>query len=239
MIGKTFWPFVAIALMSGTAHAQEAEEAVAASKVTRVSTQMDVPDVPPPIRIARPASAPRPITGSRIKWPDQRDYPPAAYVAKEEGTTAFQMDVDAQGAPSNCIVTQSSGSESLDNATCRRAMETRFEPQLDKENNPVDGVYRSEMRWEIREPDWQNAIVDVEATISADGSVTDCRVMRLEGEKPRGFDEDRPCKGLNRRGLVYRDDQGQPVPKRLRLQVIVTVDDVEEASGAKDSSLLD
>ncbi len=50
------------------------------------------------------------------------DYPQAAVDRRESGATAYEVDVSAAGRPTACRVTQSSGSEALDERTCALVM---------------------------------------------------------------------------------------------------------------------
>src|SRR6218665_3518596 len=47
------------------------------------------------------------------------DYPAAALRANEQGVVGFVLDVSAEGRVSDCRLYRSSGSNALDNATCR------------------------------------------------------------------------------------------------------------------------
>jgi TonB family protein len=100
------------------------------------------PQVPIPTGFARPANNP----GS---WATTNDYPSRALNQGREGTTAFLLVVNPQGAVTDCVITQSSGHTDLDDATCgsirRRA---RFERA--PVGTPVRG-YRNRVTWRIPE----------------------------------------------------------------------------------------
>lgn len=76
------------------------------------------------------------------------DYPPSAIRSEEQGTTAVRLSIGADGRVSDCSVTSSSGSSSLDNATCsilrRRA---RFTPAKDQNGQPTSDSTSTRIKW--------------------------------------------------------------------------------------------
>ena len=76
------------------------------------------------------------------------DYPPSAIRSEEQGTTAVRLAIGADGRVSDCSVTSSSGSSSLDNATCsilrRRA---RFTPAKDQNGQPTSDSTSTRIKW--------------------------------------------------------------------------------------------
>ena len=78
------------------------------------------------------------------------DYPAAALRRNEGGTVGFTVSVNRRGKVDRCVVTSSSGSESLDGATCgiiqRRA---RFEPARDANGQAVADKISSRTRWQL------------------------------------------------------------------------------------------
>lgn len=101
------------------------------------------PAPPPPPPVAK--LAPKGNPGS---WTSNDDYPPSAVRNEESGTTGFRLDIGADGRVTNCTVTSSSGSSTLDTTTCtllrRRA---KFSPGRDSAGNPTGGVYSSRIKW--------------------------------------------------------------------------------------------
>lgn len=89
--------------------------------------------------------APRP-KNSPSSWIRSRDYPRSARRAGAEGTVGFQLDIDRQGRVYRCRVTSSSGSETLDEATCE-ALKRRAEffPAEDSVGQPISGTYSSQI----------------------------------------------------------------------------------------------
>ncbi|NJM50100.1 MAG: energy transducer TonB [Sphingomonadales bacterium] len=83
-------------------------------------------------------------------WAGPGDYPFSALRKEHEGTTGFRLIISTNGRVTGCIITQSSGYEDLDEATCKAMRRrARFNPALDKEGNPVIGDWQSRVRWQI------------------------------------------------------------------------------------------
>lgn len=73
------------------------------------------------------------------------DYPRDALQKGESGRVSFVLDVNSEGRVTACTITASSGSSSLDEATCRLARRrARFEPARD-EQRPAD-------QWQLEQP---------------------------------------------------------------------------------------
>ena len=113
---------------------------------------------PPPVslRVARPVASP-------ATWVTSQDYPVSAMHNGESGTAVFLLDVDANGLVSNCRITRSSGSATLDVATCDVVSQrARFHPVRNSRGKAVPGTYTNAMRWQI--PQSNPAPVDGYAT---------------------------------------------------------------------------
>lgn len=89
---------------------------------------------------------PSPVSeGSKLisRWITVDDYPPSALRALEEGTVTVRFDLDSMGRPMDCSVLHSSGSSTLDRATC--AIITRRGRLLvasgDEKSRVVEGSY--------------------------------------------------------------------------------------------------
>jgi periplasmic protein TonB len=86
--------------------------------------------VAPPARLPEVAADMLPITNA--------DYPTAALRAREQGRVHVFLHITDLGRVDRCTVTRSSGSASLDAASCRLLLERgRFEPALDHASRPV------------------------------------------------------------------------------------------------------
>lgn len=104
------------------------------------------PPAPPPPRVSQAAKA----RGNLLSLFSNDDYPQAAIRNEESGTTGVRLTIGPDGRVSDCSVTQSSGSSSLDSTTCsilrRRA---RFTPAKDQAGNPISDTYSQRIRWEL------------------------------------------------------------------------------------------
>lgn len=104
------------------------------------------PAPPAPPRVAKPLQ-PR---GNPSSWATDADYPPSALRAEEQGTTGFRLEVGPDGRVTNCTVTSSSGSSSLDEATCRLvSRRARFNPAEDASGNKIAASFTNRIRWQI------------------------------------------------------------------------------------------
>lgn len=103
--------------------------------------------LPTPIPPGWTRATPR---GRPADWVTNDDYPSKALRAEEQGLVAFRLDVDALGFVTGCTVLISSGSEVLDETTCRLLpRRARFNPALDAEGKPVPGNWQSGITWAI------------------------------------------------------------------------------------------
>ena len=79
------------------------------------------------------------------------DYPRTALEQMEQGTVRFVLAVEPNGRVSDCRVTESSGSQALDNATCRiMRSRARFTPARDEAGNAVADTIESRIGWFLR-----------------------------------------------------------------------------------------
>lgn len=153
---------------------------------------------------AAPAAAsaqPQPAASARAKanlaslFSDE-DYPAAAIRNREQGPVAFSLSVGADGRPTACSVTGSSGSAILDSTTCRLLMmRARFEPARDAGGRPTTDTVSGRIVWRLPDdaPDPPPALmiwmlcVGGEAAKLVPGDVPPAEVAR------RAFP---PCKAL-------------------------------------------
>jgi periplasmic protein TonB len=102
------------------------------------------PPQPQPSRTVEPARA-------RTNLPyyiSDQDYPASAIRNEEQGTTRFQLNVDARGRVSQCSIIASSGSAALDNATCRiMKSRAKFSPARDGYGNATTDVVTAGIKW--------------------------------------------------------------------------------------------
>ena len=75
-------------------------------------------------------------------------YPRDAIRAGQQGRTVADLTIDEIGTPVHCAIRVSSGSPSLDRATCSIAIrKVRFEPARDARGAVTRGRYRLPVRW--------------------------------------------------------------------------------------------
>jgi len=109
------------------------------------------PPAPPP---PPPKAAPKALTpkGNPANWVTNNDYPTRALRENRSGVTGFRLTVGADGRPTGCDITASSGSPDLDSTACSLLMRrAKFQPGQDSDGNPTGGVYSSRFRWVIPE----------------------------------------------------------------------------------------
>lgn len=87
---------------------------------------------------------------SRRTYVTNDDYPAAALRAEEQGTTAVRITVSAHGMPTDCAVTESSGSARLDSTTCALLMRRiHFVPARDAAGRATQGSFTVRYRWSL------------------------------------------------------------------------------------------
>jgi TonB family protein len=78
------------------------------------------------------------------------DYPKGSLANNEQGTVHYRVKIDRRGVPSQCEVTQSSGYERLDLATCNLLMSrARFTPARDSRGRAGRSTYDGRVIWRI------------------------------------------------------------------------------------------
>lgn len=114
------------------------------------------PPAPP-----RPPAPPPPPAPPRVVEPTRptanlqglitaEDYPAAAQRNEETGTVAVRLTVGTNGRVSNCTVTSSSGSSSLDSTTCRLLRSrARFTPAKDNRGQPIADTTSTRITWRL------------------------------------------------------------------------------------------
>ncbi|MGQ0590978.1 MAG: TonB family protein, partial [Sphingosinicella sp.] len=117
------------------------------------------PPMPPPITVAPPPPAPpappRTVEPARARanlasYVSNSDYPAAALRNEEQGTTGFRLTIGPDGRVTNCTVTSSSGSSSLDSTTCRlMRARARFTPARNNLGEPTTDTHNGRIRWQI------------------------------------------------------------------------------------------
>ena len=76
------------------------------------------------------------------------DYPLEAIEKNEQGRVSMRLIVGSDGRVRECIIDRTSGSASLDSASCKIVMErARFEPARNAEGNPVTAEVTQRINW--------------------------------------------------------------------------------------------
>jgi len=83
-------------------------------------------------------------------WITTEDYPPGAIRENVQGLVVISVTIGTDGHVRSCLVTQSSGSRLLDDATCRLyTLRARFTPAKDADGNPTTAQRTIHYRWQI------------------------------------------------------------------------------------------
>jgi protein TonB len=78
------------------------------------------------------------------------DYPASALRERAQGTTVFTLTIGEDGRVARCVVIASSGSDALDQATCRiLTARARYSPARDQNGNPTTGVDSGSVTWRL------------------------------------------------------------------------------------------
>jgi len=126
-------------------------------------TLTDLPPLDPPpateperrYPLARADDADRPAptaepAGNPGLWFSNDDYPAEARRRNQQGRVQMRLKIDPNGMPRACAIVASSGSVSLDNATCDLAMRrARFAPPLGADGEAVWGSWTGAIRWQL------------------------------------------------------------------------------------------
>jgi len=110
------------------------------------------PPTPPPS--PQPSTPPRPPVPSTASagWITTEDYPRVALSREWEGTTGYELEINAQGRVAGCRITSSSGHDLLDDAACARlTRRARFRPATGRDGEVVAGSWRGSVTWQIPE----------------------------------------------------------------------------------------
>jgi protein TonB len=102
------------------------------------------PPPPPPVKTVPPRSAVGDLQGLFRGG----DYPSQAIERDEQGSVTVRLTIGTNGRVSACNVTSSSGSRTLDNATCRVLQSrAKFTPARDNRGNPTTDTLSQRIRW--------------------------------------------------------------------------------------------
>lgn len=105
------------------------------------------PPPPAPVKV-QPAKA----RANLASYITDDDYPQDAIRNEQQGTTGFRLDIGPDGRVTNCTVTSSSGSSSLDSTTCRLLRSrARFTPATDSSGAKTSDTQTGRIRWQLPE----------------------------------------------------------------------------------------
>lgn len=129
---------------------------------------------------------PEPLT-SPDQWFSADDYPVAASLNGLEGKTVFKLGIATDGRVASCVITVSSGLESLDETACTiLTQRARFKPALDRKNLPVVGSYTGRINWRLPENNAARIAefpkrLHISYDVDANGAVENCSVKENMG----------------------------------------------------------
>ena len=99
-----------------------------------------------------PSKANAPVKADAAGAFSADSYPFDAIRKGEQGRTLAWISVDASGTPTACRIESSSGSDSLDRATCRIALQRmHFDPARDGKGNAIAGGIGLPVKWVLPE----------------------------------------------------------------------------------------
>jgi protein TonB len=166
---------------------------------------------------------PSPATpsGHPGEWASDNDYPTAALRDNVQGDVRFVLTIGADGVPTQCEISASSGNADLDGTTCTLMLQrARFNPATDANGRPTHGTYTSSVRWRI--PDEGKAALPppgsetVEYDVLPDGSVANCTVS-FSGEIAKYMVKSAAAARCASEGpfAPVTDNHGKPVKKHV------------------------
>ncbi|GAA4027319.1 hypothetical protein GCM10022281_02500 [Sphingomonas rosea] len=164
------------------------------------------PPLPPPLF---PAVTKAKAGTNLAAYLSEDDYPVDAIRNGEEGTVAFTLEVTPQGRVGGCTIVASSGSATLDEATCRlMTTRPRFAPALDQFGNPTRDSFFGRIRWVlpvVRIARFSTLEVTLAGPNARFARASDCHTIEeVAGERSDTTDEE--C----------RDFDGNPLQSALR-----------------------
>jgi periplasmic protein TonB len=124
-------------------------EPVRSTQTNTVNTNTGYTQTPTPTPTPRAPTVAGKPKGNPGGWVTNDDYPTRAMREERQGTTGFRLTYDANGRPTSCDITSSSGSPDLDSTACSLLMRrAKFTPGME-DGKPVGGSWSSRFRWVI------------------------------------------------------------------------------------------
>ena len=96
-------------------------------------------------QLARTAQFPQAL-GQIVK---PHDLPEDALILGISGNTTARVRVNALGVSSNCEIVNSSGLQSIDEATCYALLRAKYKPALDHDGRSIDSIYANSIHWRV------------------------------------------------------------------------------------------
>ena len=85
-----------------------------------------------------------------LRYLTSYDYPSSALQRGAMGAVDILLMIGTDGRPTSCTVTQSSGHQDLDEASCEVFVQrARFDPARDKAGQPMEAPYTVQLRWQL------------------------------------------------------------------------------------------
>ena len=142
---------------------------------------------------------------------------------------SFNLQVDRKGSVTSCLVSRSSGHADLDEITCEKLQErARFLPVRNERGEAVASEYNNTVRWEI--PDGYRGLapmgpwsITIAFVVEADGSVSSCKVVALDGNPPRDL-----CAVRLQKHQPKLDAAGNAVRSRVTYKMESVVEELPE-----------
>lgn len=113
-----------------------------------LTAALSVSAMPLPQDDARPVTPPRPVPGAGSFIVDNA-YPVDALRERREGLSVVSLAVNEKGKVTACRVSETSGSTSLDNATCSMGRKMRYAPARDALGKAVPSEAPFRMNWHL------------------------------------------------------------------------------------------
>lgn len=188
------------------------------------------PPPPPPTRVDKGQAAS--AKANLATYLGDTDYPPEAIRRGEQGTVGFRLSVGTDGTVQACLITASSGSAILDEATCRLMQaRAKFTPATDAAGKAVEDAAFALIRWVLPKPVMPIAST-LWVTMREDGSLTDCQVEERGGSGPAQT-ADPTCAGIGQQASQLKDRFAQilftPTRRTATLRFAMQTLEVSEA----------
>ncbi len=160
--------------------------------------------------------------GSPGDWVTSNDYPATSLRNDVEGTVGFIIATGANGVPTGCEISRSSGSAELDETTCNLVMtRARFSPAKNEKGKAVAGSYSNSVRWVIPNKgvpaDFAPYASTFTFTIDANGHAVDCKWEYVGKPEDKAQTPVMPCDNKGQIFMPLFDTTGKPVARRVRL----------------------